>query len=289
MTSRRTSGSSGGPCSVTRKSPATHTTSRRRRRAVSASLRRGGGSPARAPAAPVTEPGRAGRAARPQVGVGCERVRLPSAAVEPEHQLRPQRLAQRMLGHERLELADQAGMAAEGEVGVDARAQAPGAAPPAARRRRRERLVAHVLQRRTAPELERAGERPPCRVVLAPGERVVALAGELLEAIRVEIGVERQPVPARPEGDRLVAEHPAQARHDDLQRVAWVHRERVAPERLDRDVRRHHPRRVEQQQREQAQRPAGAPERAAVIADRLDGPQDPELAPALPQKAATAP
>ena len=39
--------------------------------------------------------------------VGSEGLRLAAGAVEGEHELPPQALAQRMLGHERLELADE--------------------------------------------------------------------------------------------------------------------------------------------------------------------------------------
>ncbi len=60
----------------------------------------------------------------PRVGVRRERVGLAAAAVERQHELRAQRLAQRMLGDERLELAHQVRVAAECEVGIDARAQA---------------------------------------------------------------------------------------------------------------------------------------------------------------------
>ena len=53
--------------------------------------------------------------------------------------------------------------------------------------------------------------------------------------------------------------------------------QRVAPQRVDGDVRRHDPGAVDQQQREQPQRPSRARERAAVVADRFDGSEDPEL------------
>ena len=63
--------------------------------------------------------------------VGLERLGLAAAAVQREHQLAAQVLAQRVLSHQRLELADELGVAAEREVGLDARARAPPrAAPP---------------------------------------------------------------------------------------------------------------------------------------------------------------
>jgi len=73
-----------------------------------------------------------------------------------------------MLRHERLQLADQVGVAAECEVGIDARAEADEAQlVEALGRTGRERLVADVLQRRAAPQPERLGEELPRRRVLA--------------------------------------------------------------------------------------------------------------------------
>ena len=57
---------------------------------------------------------------RRAVPVGRERLGLPAAAVKREHQLRAEALAQRMLGDERLELADHLGVTTEREVGLDA-------------------------------------------------------------------------------------------------------------------------------------------------------------------------
>ena len=63
------------------------------------------------------------RAAR--VAVRGERVGLPPFAVQREHELPAQRLAQRVVLHQRLQLAHDLRVAAAGEVGLDALAQAP--------------------------------------------------------------------------------------------------------------------------------------------------------------------
>jgi len=55
----------------------------------------------------------------PRSAVRLERFGLASRAVEREHELAAQTLAQRMLGNERLELADDRGMAPEGERSID--------------------------------------------------------------------------------------------------------------------------------------------------------------------------
>ena len=56
----------------------------------------------------------------PGGAVDLERLRLPAAAVERDHQLAAQPLPQRMGRHERLQLADECGVVAEREIGVDA-------------------------------------------------------------------------------------------------------------------------------------------------------------------------
>ena len=53
----------------------------------------------------------------PRLLVGLERLRLAAGAVEAEHQLAPQPLPQRVLVDQRLELADELGVSAAGEVG----------------------------------------------------------------------------------------------------------------------------------------------------------------------------
>ena len=108
------------------------------------------GSPGAARAArPGSMPSSSDRA-RARVAVGLERLGLAAAAVEGEHQLAAEPLAERMLGHERLELAHQLGVAPRrGRPRSAARAR-PGAAPPAARSRLGERLVRQVGERRPA-------------------------------------------------------------------------------------------------------------------------------------------
>ena len=56
----------------------------------------------------------------PRLPVHLEPVGLPAAAVEREHQLRPETLAERVVGAERFELGHERQVAAERELGVDA-------------------------------------------------------------------------------------------------------------------------------------------------------------------------
>ena len=56
----------------------------------------------------------------PRALIGVERLGLTAGAVEREHQLAAQPLAQRVLGHERLELAGHLGVPAGAEILLDA-------------------------------------------------------------------------------------------------------------------------------------------------------------------------
>ena len=55
----------------------------------------------------------------PRIPVGPERFGLPPRAIESDDQLAPQPLPERLVGHQPLELGDQVGVAARGQVGVD--------------------------------------------------------------------------------------------------------------------------------------------------------------------------
>ena len=99
----------------------------------------------------------------PRVAVGLQRLGLPPAAIQREHPLRVQPLAQRLLGHQRLELADHLAVPPGRQVTVDGqldRGQAQ--LLQAADLRGGERLVGDVGQRRAAPQRQRlrAASRP---------------------------------------------------------------------------------------------------------------------------------
>ena len=102
-----------------------------------------------------------------------QRVGLPAAAVEREHQLAAQALAEHVLGDERLELRHQVVMAAERQVGVDAILERgePQLVQPGDLALR-ERLAAEIGQRLAVPQRERIAQarRPLGRIVprLAP-------------------------------------------------------------------------------------------------------------------------
>ena len=86
---------------------------------------------------------------RARVAVGLERLRLPPATVEREHPLAVDALAQRVLGGQRVQLADHLGVATGLDVGVDRHLGGAQAQPlEAAYLGGRERLLGEVGQRR---------------------------------------------------------------------------------------------------------------------------------------------
>ena len=95
-----------------------------------------------------------------RVAVGGERVGLAPAAVEREHQLAAQALAQRVRGDELLQLGDELGVAAEREVGLDAPLEhgEPLLAQPL-RLVARQALELEPLQRLAAPQRERLAQQ----------------------------------------------------------------------------------------------------------------------------------
>ena len=110
------------------------------------------------------------------VAVDLQRLGLPPAAVEREHELAAYALAQRVLAHERLELADHLCVAAEREVCVDALLEGDQAQLLEPRDLLLgERLVVEVRQRRAAPQRQRLGAAAaPARSRFARGERALA-------------------------------------------------------------------------------------------------------------------
>ena len=101
--------------------------------------------------------------------VGGERVGLPAAAVQRQHPLRVQPLAQRLGGDERLELADHLAVPALVEVVLDReleRRQPQLLQPPDLGAR--ERLVGDVVERRAAPQRQRLARRAARHQPLEP-------------------------------------------------------------------------------------------------------------------------
>src|SRR5262249_53288801 len=124
----------------------------------------------------------------PRRVVALQRVRLPTCAVEREHQLAAHPLAKGVLVDERLELADEIAGAAELEVGVNA--SLDGVQPQfleAADLVLRERLEGEIGKRRPSPERKRFAQnlRSPGRVG-PPRLRTQQLEAREVELLRLD-------------------------------------------------------------------------------------------------------
>ena len=172
--------------------------------------------------------------------VDLQRLGLAVGAIEREHELAAEPLAKRMAGHERLELADELAVAAEGEIGLD---------PLFERRELKlfeacdlglcERFVGEVDKRGTAPE----GECPPQLLrrllVLSLATRATRLLQHVAHAVRVELvalDLEDVAAPAGPEhsgsvrrGVPVAVERPPQPRDVSLEGLDGCRRGRLAP------------------------------------------------------------
>ncbi len=174
--------------------------------------------------------------------VGLERLGLPPGAVEREHQLTARTLAQRVLRHQPLQLADHLGVAPEGEVGVDAVLERREPQLLEARDRALgERLEREVAERRASPQPERLAQprRPGFRV--ARGHGVATLGDERLEAVEVDVlRLDLEPIAGALRHDHPgVAERLAELRDVHLDAVRGAPGRRPAPELLDQPIDRH--------------------------------------------------
>ena len=134
-----------------------------------------------------------------RVLVGLQGLRLPARPVQRRHQIPPQAFAERVLGDECLELADQLIVAPEREVGVDPKLDRcqPDLVEPGDGRLG-EALVGEVSERPAPPERQRVAE--PLRRVgcQAASEQAPSLVHQPLEAVEIErIGLDADDVAGR--------------------------------------------------------------------------------------------
>ena len=220
----------------------------------------------------------------PPGGERVERLRLAARAVQREHQLAAQALAQRMLGDQRLELGDQLAVLAEREPGLDVVLdRGDPQLLEAADRFLRERLVAHVRQSRPTPEGERVGKGVGRLLRPARGEVVTALPGQLLEPRYVELaGRHAGDVAASFRDDhgglRAVGlDRLAQLRHVPLQRRRGRRRSRPVPDEVDQPVAGNDLVGVQQQDRQHAALARPAERRHRVSGSGFDRAEEPEV------------
>ncbi|HEY7692075.1 MAG TPA: cupin domain-containing protein [Gaiellaceae bacterium] len=216
---------------------------------------------------------------RPRRLVGVQRLFLATGAVEREHLLPPKGLAERMLGDQSLQPAQQGVVTTERELGVAE--QLDGVQPPLLQPfppALRQRLGGEIRERRPLPERERLAQATRGSVGPAGTQLSLGLRDQRLEPLEVELaGLEHDPVAGAAGLDPLRPEGLPQAVDVDLERLDGRGRRRLAPERVDEGVARHRLACPEQQRRQQRAllRPPEV-ERLAFRAG-LDRSQDPEF------------
>ena len=197
-----------------------------------------------------------------------------------------QPLPQRVLSHERLELADQLGVAAELELGRDAlleRAEAQLLEPGDLRLG--ERLVRELRECRPAPERQCLREQPGALVRRGSARPL----DSLLEPGDVELaGLDVDDVARRPRLQPLGAERLAELGDAVLERGRRRRRRRFAPELVDEPVRGDHAVGVDQKQSEQGALPRARDRDGLAVRKHLERPEQAEL-PRHVQRAYCAP
>jgi hypothetical protein len=218
-----------------------------------------------------------GREIRAHALVGGERVALPAAAIEREHELAREPLAAGVCRGKRLDLAGQRGVAPEPQVGLEAplqRADPQLLQPPDLRLG--PRLVADLGQRRSPQQRQRAGQEVRGAGRFALLERAAALLGTVLELAGVErAGRQREDVAADdgPQPAGVLVEFLAQAGDRHLHALARPGAGAAVPERLEQLVGRDGVTGVDDQEREEPQLPrrGNRPELLAIqAADRTE-------------------
>ena len=192
----------------------------------------------------------------PPFPVALQRISLASTAIQRNHQLPAQLLAERFLLDQRLELTHETFVASKLELCVDALLESGepqlGEAPGG---RERERLLPELHESRAAPERECLTQELGAASGITRAPRSL---GERFEATEVDVLASNAEHVARRAGlDRPRAEHLPQLRHIDLQDLAGARRRGVAPDAFDQRVDRHDAVRVEQQAGEQGSRLTG--------------------------------
>jgi hypothetical protein len=192
-----------------------------------------------------------------QLTVDLQRLGLPSAAVERQHALAPHPLAGGVRGGEAVQFADEVGVAAHDEVGVDPVLQRR--QPRLLQLRRRAARgggVEQVVEHGPPPQREGGAQRVGGLGRRPGGELRPPLGVQPGEAGGIEVGVvDLQHVPGRPGDEPPVGarrpQRAAEAGHVHPQRVGGALRHPVAPESLGQPLGRDGLVRVEQEQREQ--------------------------------------
>ena len=211
----------------------------------------------------------------PRIAIRRERVRLPSRAVEGDHQLGAEALPERVLADQQLQFADELGTRAKREIRLDPLLEGfePKLLEPSDLGLR-PGLVGELGQRLSSPERERL---PQHRVRVGRGGSPRS-PDELLEPEQVErprIGSELVRRGGGPDHD--AAQRPAELQDVLLQDLRRGGGRSSAPQIVDQAVTRHELVRVEEQDREERTLLRRVQGNHAALGDRLEWPEDAEF------------
>jgi hypothetical protein len=210
--------------------------------------------------------------------VGRECVRLAFGAIEGEHLLSAQALAQRVHRDQRLELSDELRGTSAEEIGVDPILQRGELKLLEMRRLGRGKRFRELAQRRPAPQGERVAQVVGRRATISRRKRGAPLLGQPQEAIQVqELGVELQDVPRRPCVQDRARQDLAQPRDVDLHHLRAAVGDCLAPETVDEALARDGASRVEHEHRKQRTRAAARQLQWTALVDDLQRAENPEL------------
>ena len=191
--------------------------------------------------------------------------------------MRPQRLAQRMLGHERAQLADELGVAAAGELCLDPafqRMQSHLVEPE--RLRHEHAALCNLGERRPAPERERLAKGH--RRLLRPSvlERFGPAHRQLLEAIHIAgAALDAEHVGIASRLDRVPPESTAQVGDVALHDISRGGRRGLAPDLVDQAAHRDRPIRADHEDGEHRATARAAEGDDTVALAHLQRPENP--------------
>jgi hypothetical protein len=219
-----------------------------------------------------------------RLAVRRQRVGLSARAVEREHELAAQPLAQGVLRDETLRLRHELRVPPEREIGIDAileRSEAQLLQPLDVDAG--ERLERQIGERTAAPQRERLAQPLGGTLRRVRRQRAASFLGQVLEAMEIELAEPHaQEVSRRArQQDAVVAsalpERGAQARDVDLQRVCRARRWPLAPQLVDQGVRRNDLVGAEEEDRTQRALLPTAERNLRSVVRSLERAENPEL------------
>ena len=172
----------------------------------------------------------------PPVGVEC--VRFALGAVEGQHQLAPQALAEWFLSDKAFELRDERRVPAQRELSLDALFDANKAElVEASGLEREDAAVPDAGERRAAPQGEPGAETLRGEPRGTPSKRFAALAEKSFEAVYIEpVGLDFEGVTRRVRDEPILAERGAQARDSHAESTLGAGRRCLTPQLVDQAI-----------------------------------------------------